>query len=185
MEAMSCPVCGTDSVETVLREEGDGERVLHPCCRECARRQESEEEYRQRRMAASLVTPVSYVGLLLVLLALVADYLAISGRPGFGWRQMIGAEVGLLCVFLGLMLRRAFLGTAGLYLLVLSLLADLLKVGHVPGAGWRAQAALGVGTAMLAAGLYLRRMLTRPPRVPYRDLPAAGQGEPPAHPKSD
>mgnify|MGYP003507574283 CR=1 FL=1 len=69
-------------------------------------------------------------------------------------------------------------------LLVLSLLADLLKVGHVPGAGWRAQAALGVGTATLAAGLYLRRMLTRPPSVPFRDPPAAGHDEPPAHPRS-
>jgi hypothetical protein len=167
MEAMRCPVCGTDSVETVLREEGDGERVLHQFCRECARRQESEVKYRNRRLAASLATPMTYVGLLLVLLALVADLLAISGRSGFGWRQMTGAEVGFLCVFLGLMLRRALLGTAGLYLLVLSLLADLLKVGHAPGAGWRAQAALGVGTATLAAGLYLRRRLTRPPRGGY------------------
>ena len=183
MEAMRCPVCGTASVETVLREDGGGERVLHKFCRECARRREAELRYRHRRMAASLATPISYVGLLLVLLALVADHVAISGRSGFGWRQMAGAEVGFLCDFLGVMLQRALLGTAGLYLLVLSLLADLLKVGHAPGAGWRAQAALGVGTATVAAGLYLRRMLTRPPSVPS-DPPAAGHDEPPAQPRT-
>ena len=170
---MNCPACGTDSLVTVLREGDDGERVMRQYCPECARRHQAEETRRRRQIAASVASPVTYSGLLLVMLALTADYLAISGRSGFGWRQITGAEVGVLCVVLGLMLRRALLGTAGLYLLVLSLLADLLAVGHAPGAGWRTKAALAAGTVLLATGLYLRRVLTRPAPAPP-DPPAPG-----------
>ena len=165
---MTCPACGTDSTVTVLHEGDDGTRVLRQFCKECARRQEAEERSRRRQLLASLAAPVTYSGLLLVVLALVADSLSIGGRSGFGWRQVSGAEVGFLCVFLGIMLRQALLGTAGLFLLVLSILADLLVVGHAPGAGWRARVAIAAGTALLAAGLYMRRALTRLPPAPPR-----------------
>jgi hypothetical protein len=161
MSAARCPVCGTDSLVTILREGDDGERQLRQFCRECARRGESEARSRQPRIAASFAAPLTWSGILLLMLVITADHLSISGRSGFGWRQITGAELGFLCVVLGLLLQRAFLGTAGLFLLVLSLLADLLAIGHAPGLGWRKQSALVVGTVLVAAGLFLRRRLGR------------------------
>ncbi|HYN04462.1 MAG TPA: hypothetical protein VE359_18580 [Vicinamibacteria bacterium] len=175
MSAARCPVCGTDSLVTILREGDDGERQLRQFCRECARRGDSEVRSRQPRIAASFAAPLTWSGILLLALALTADYLSISGRSGFGWRQVTGAELGFLCVVLGVLLQRAFVGTAGLFLLVLSLLADLLALGHAPGPGWRMRAALVAGTVLVAAGLFLRRETRRPgsPGAPD-DPPAAG-----------
>jgi hypothetical protein len=161
MSATRCPVCGTDSLVTILREGSDGERQLRQFCRECARRSDSEVRSRQRQIAAGLASPLTWSGIILLTLAITADFLAISGRSGFGWRQVTGAEVGFLCVVLGLLLRRAFLGTAGLFLLVLSLLADLLALGHSPGPGWRTLTALVAGTVLVGAGLFLRHRLGR------------------------
>ena len=156
-----CPVCGTDSLVTILREGSDGDRQLSQFCRECTRRSESEARSRHRQIVAGLASPLTYSGIVLLTLAITADHLSISGRSGFGWRQIAGAEVGFLCVVLGVLLQRAFLGTAGLFLLVLSLLADLLALGHSPGLGWRKQSALVVGTVLVGAGLFLRRRLGR------------------------
>jgi hypothetical protein len=161
VSAAPCPVCGTDSLVTILREGDDGDRQLRQFCEECAKRSDSEARSQQRQSAAGLAAPLTWSGILLLMLAITADHLSISGRSGFGWRQVTGAEVGFLCVVLGLLLQRAFLGTAGLFLLVLSLLADLLALGHAPGPGWRTQVALVAGTVLVAAGLFLRRVLRR------------------------
>jgi hypothetical protein len=66
-------------------------------------------------------------------------------------------------------------GTAGLFLLVVSLLADLLALGHAPGPGWRTKAALVAGTVLVAAGLTLRsaRGRSASPGTPH-DPPASG-----------
>jgi hypothetical protein len=175
MSAARCTVCGTDSLVTILREGDDGDRQLRQFCRECARRADFEARRRQPRITAGLAAPLTWAGIFLVALALTADYLSISGRSGFGWRQITGAELGFLCVVLGVLLQRAFVGTAGLFLLVLSLLADLLALGHAPGAGWRTKAALLAGTVLVAAGLTLRHLLGRRagPGAPD-DPPAAG-----------
>ena len=175
MSAARCAVCGTDSLVTILREGDDGERQLRQFCKECARRADAEARSRQPRLAASFAGPLTWSGILLLALALTADYLSISGRSGFGWRQLTGAELGFLCVVLGVLLQRAFLGTAGLFLLVLSLLADLLALGHAPGPGWRTKAAFLAGTVLVAAGLTLRRGPRRPASPgPPDDPPTAG-----------
>ena len=175
MSAARCPVCGTDSRVTILREGDDGDRQLRQFCRECTARADSEARSRQPRILASLAAPLAWSGIILLMLAITADHLSISGRSGFGWRQVTGAELGFLCVVLGVLLQRAFVGTAGLFLLVLSLLADLLALGHAPGTGWRTKAAVVAGTVLVAAGLILRRGPRRPasPGAPD-DPPAAG-----------
>jgi hypothetical protein len=175
MSAARCPVCGTDSLVTILREGADGDRQLRQFCRECARRGDSEVRSRQPRIAASFAAPLTWSGIFVLALALTADYLSISGRSGFGWRQVTGAELGFLCVVLGVLLQRAFLGTAGLFLLVLSLLADLLALGHAPGSGWRTKAALVAGTIMVAAGLTLRHVLGRRASPGAPDDPPAAE----------
>jgi hypothetical protein len=42
------------------------------------------------------------VGLFLLIIALFADPLGLGRSPGFGWRQTLGAVVGVLVVVVGL-----------------------------------------------------------------------------------
>jgi len=46
------------------------------------------------------------VGILIVLLAALADPLGLGRSPGFGWRQTLGVIVGALVIVAGLYLRR-------------------------------------------------------------------------------
>jgi hypothetical protein len=102
-----------------------------------------------------------YAGILLILLTLAVDRLSLSGRTGFGWWQITGTELGLLCLVVGLIIGRGLLGMAGLFILVLSVGADLLHVGHAPGLGWRSHTALILSTLLLAGGMVWEYWLRR------------------------
>ncbi len=155
----TCPVCGTESFVTVLSEESPGERVLRKYCGECARRATVREEPAARRLASGLTQILIDAGIVLAVVTLAANELGISGQSGFGWRQITGLEVGLLCIVLGLLLRRALLGVSGAFLLGLSLSADLLRLGHSPGIGWRKQVALALAVALVGIGVAWQRRL--------------------------
>jgi hypothetical protein len=159
MDAPRCPVCGSLSLVTVVSETDEGS--LRQFCRDCDSRRRWYERSGVRHIASGSARLLIYAGVILTLLTITADRLSISGRSGFGWRQITGAEVGFLCVVLGLLLRAALLGMAGLFLLVLSLGADLLRVGHSPGLGWRKQLALVLATVLLAVGMLWQRALRR------------------------
>jgi len=49
---------------------------------------------------------VLVVGVLLVLLALLADIIGVGRVPGFGWKQMLTLLVGLALIGAGWFLRR-------------------------------------------------------------------------------
>jgi len=49
---------------------------------------------------------VLVVGIILVLAAETADLTGLSGRPGFGWRQMVGTALGVIVAIIGGILRR-------------------------------------------------------------------------------
>lgn len=166
MGAANCPKCGSDAVVTVLADgEEDGGR-LRSYCSVCAEQRTAGTREELRSVAKVAARGLVYGGILLGLLALTADYLTISGRTGFGWRQMTGLEVGFLSVALGLFLRSGFLAMAGMFLLVLSIGADLLRVGEVPGFGWRAHLSFVTATALLCAGVYWERALARGAGLP-------------------
>jgi hypothetical protein len=50
---------------------------------------------------------------------------------------------------------------AGLFLLLVSLGADVLRLGHAPGLGWRKQTALAVASLFVAGGMLWQRTLKR------------------------
>jgi hypothetical protein len=95
-------------------------------------------------------------GALLGLIAVAADYLDISGRSGFGWRQILGTEIGALCLVLGAFLRIGLLSLLGVVLFCVSLGADYLAVGHSQGTGWREVAAEITAVILVGAGLLLQ-----------------------------
>jgi hypothetical protein len=155
----TCPDCGADALVTVVSETGGGGTRLRRFCRECDRRRAERAREDLQPIAQSVARLLLYGGFLLALLTATADHVAISGRPGFGWRQLVGSELGFLAIVLGLLLRKGLLGTAGVFLLVLSIGADLLEIGHVPGFGWRSYLGFICAAAMIAAGTAWRRAL--------------------------
>jgi len=175
--SLRCPVCGTDSLVPALSQGPPGNRVLRQVCRECERRQRGERRERARQVGVVVAHLAIVGGVVLGAITLSADYLGISGKRGFGWRQLLGAETGFLCVVLGLLLRRTLLGVGGLFLLVLSLAADLLRVGHSPGLGWRKQIALLVAIVLVAVGGVAEAALRRRKAVAEADQkPAESDG---------
>ncbi len=165
MDALKCPVCGTESLVTAVSRSHEG--GLRQFCPECERRRLWDERSGVREIARGTSRMLIYAGILLAALTLTVDRLSISGKTGFGWWQISGAELGILCLVLGLLVRRGLLGMAGLFLLVLSLWADVLHLGHAPGLGWRKQTALAVSSLLLAGGmlwqLALKKQGTGPP----------------------
>jgi hypothetical protein len=141
--------------------ETDGSGELRRFCRECQRQRTEQAREAIRPFARSLAGILLYGGIILALLSATADYLAISGRPGFGWLQFVGAELGFLAIVLGIVARQGLLGTAGVFLLALSIGADMLQIGHVPGLGWRSLAGFLASVAMISAGAAWRRALAK------------------------
>jgi hypothetical protein len=171
MDTPRCPVCGTASLVTVVsRTEG----ALRQFCTECDRRRLWFERRDVRQIASGSARLLIYAGVMLSLLTISVNSLSVSGRSGFGWRQATGAELGFLCIVLGLLVRGGLLGVGGLFLLVLSLGADLLRLGHAPGLGWRKQIALVVACLLVAGGVLWQHLL----RKKAANLPAAeSEGE--------
>ena len=159
MDSNQCLVCGTDSLVTVVSSSHEG--GLRQFCTECDRRRRWYGGSGGRRLASGSARLLIYAGVLLILLTLTVDRLSISGHEGFGWRQITGAEVGFLCIVLGLLVGEGFLGMAGLFLLLVSLGADVLRLGHAQGLGWRKQTALAAASLLLAGGMLWQRTLKK------------------------
>jgi hypothetical protein len=166
MEPTTCPTCGADQLATVLVEDSDGGRSLRSYCRQCEQRRAELERDELRPLASGLARVLVFGGVLLAVLAATSDYLSISGRTGFGWRQMLGSELGFLATAMGLMLRRGLIAAAGLFLMVLSIGADWLHIGHVPGLGWRSHLAFAIATVLLFVGVVWGRALARGAGLP-------------------
>jgi peptidoglycan/LPS O-acetylase OafA/YrhL len=161
VDSVRCPVCGSDAIATVVSTAADGAGSLRSYCRACQDRAAEEQRNERRSVALLFAGLLVYAGVVLLVLTAAADHLHISGHAGFGWRQMTGFEVGCIAILLGLLARRGLVGMAGLFLLVLSIGADLLQVGHAPGFGWRARVAMLIATLMLVVGVVWRRALER------------------------
>jgi hypothetical protein len=44
------------------------------------------------------------VGIIILVLSLIADSVGVGGSPGFGWKQIVGAIVGVIIGIVGLIL---------------------------------------------------------------------------------
>jgi hypothetical protein len=135
--------------------------VLRRFCRECERQAAAAARVGQYQVALAFARLLIYCGLALGLLVFTADRLGLSGRAGFGWRQLTGLELGFLVLALGVLTRRLALRVIGVCVLVLSLGADFFSLGHAPGLGWREQIALVISTSLILAGSLWHRALWR------------------------
>ena len=83
MDALKCPVCGSQSYGPVMSTSPGGSGRL--VCKDCERRRLSEEQRTLRAIWSYAARLLTYAGVLLILLTLLADRLPIAGRSGFGW----------------------------------------------------------------------------------------------------
>jgi hypothetical protein len=145
--AAPCEVCGRPALVRVLVDQG----FIRRFCLECA----DHGGDRRTRVVPPLLIPnlLIRVGAVLGVLAIGADYLGIAGRSGFGWRQAVGAELGVLCLVIGAFVRRGWPMVIGIALLLLSMGADVISVGETPGMGWRQHIAMAAAILMVSAGL--------------------------------
>ena len=159
MDARKCAVCGTESLVTVLSKSSQG--GLRQVCSECERRRLWNERSGVRQIGLGWAKLLIYSGILMTVLTLTVDRLSISGHSGFGWRQITGTEVGILILSLGFLAAWDLVLTVGLFLLVLSVGADVLHMGHAPGLGWRKQTSLALAGLLIVGGLLWRRALRK------------------------
>lgn len=167
MDALKCPVCGSQSFGPVVSTSSGGSGRL--VCKECERRRQSEEQRNLRALGRHAARLLTYAGALLILLTLLADRLPLAGRSGFGWWQITGVELGAVCFFLGVVTGRGLIVIGGALLLVLSVGADLFQLGHAPGFGWRSQTVLAVSCLLVIAGMWWERALRRQNKGHARD----------------
>lgn len=156
-----CVSCGRPALVTVMGDAGGAFPVPRHYCLECAERRQEPSGSVGQAVTPFLPSLLIRGGALIGILALAADYLQIAGKSGFGWKQIAGAEVGVLAVTLGAFLRVGFLTVGGLVLVALSLGADYLGVGHSPGLGWKQQIALPLSVICVVVGLLWQRRETR------------------------
>ena len=56
--------------------------------------------------ARSAPIGVAIVGIILIAISLAADRLGIGAAPGIGWRQLVGAGVGMVLAVAGIAMAR-------------------------------------------------------------------------------
>lgn len=171
-----CVSCGRPASVTIVVEDDWGSSSAQAFCLECAEKRPPPRSHAGLAALAALAPWLLIrVGAAIALLAVTADYLGIAGQQGFGWRQLAGGEAGTLALVVGVLLRSGLMTLVGLVLITLSLGADILRLGHSPGIGWRQQLALPLAAVCVAAGLVWRR-LQRPrqrARAPHQGGPAS------------
>jgi len=150
-----CIRCGQPAVVTVMHD--DASSVTREYCLRCAD-ERSPAGPTIGRLAASFVPRLlTRLGVLVGVLALLADYLDIPGRDGFGWKQIVGFQLGVVVLTLGTFLRAGVLTVGGMLLVILSLGADYLGVGHSAGLGWKQTLAIPLCVACVVAGVIWER----------------------------
>jgi hypothetical protein len=174
----ACVRCGLPASVTVVTEDDDGRRTAQEFCLACAEKRPQPRSHAGRQALLSLVPGLMIkLGAVLAVLVFFADELGISGKRGFGWRQWAGGEIGALVLVVGALLRSGWVTISGLALMILSLGADDLRVGHSPGMGWREQAALAVAAVSVIVGLiWQRRQRLRGPSAGSGPDDAGGSG---------
>jgi hypothetical protein len=91
-------------------------------------------------------------GAFVLLVSLLADWLAFGSSSGFGYKQFLGLGVAGILVLLGALMRIPTMFVIGLIVGVLALLADWLGFGNATGFGWQQITGVALGCCLLACG---------------------------------
>jgi hypothetical protein len=161
--ANGCAVCKQAARVRILETYVAGRPVIRHFCFECADRyfgqlsQQDPPVVRRASLGALLIL----AGLLLGLVAIVADHLGIHGSPGFGWYKQTGLLTGSLLICLAAFWRIDIIGVLGILMLGLAAGANLLGLAGRDGFGWKQQVAMAAGLLLVVAGTLVRRRSCR------------------------
>lgn len=174
--ANECAVCRQAARVRILETYVAGRPVIRHFCFECADRYFGQLSRQEPPVArrASLGALMILAGILLGLLAIVADHLGIHGNPGFGWYKQTGLVTGSLLICLAAVWRIDIIGVLGILMLGLAAGANLLGLAGRDGFGWKQQMAMAAGLVLVVAGTLIRRRTCRqaarqgsvPPPIP-------------------
>ncbi len=184
----TCKECGA-SATVHISNMVQGERVMLHLCMDCADiRAESNDRRRPRgrlrftrpEVGAILVA----IGIFIFFVSALADALQFGGSEGFGWKQNSGLILAAVLVLVGSLFGALFLAVIGMGIGMLTILADLLHFGSVPGFGIQQILGTMLGAATMIGGLRLMRSTSRSPdlatRTPAQDEPDDHPGTSPA-----
>lgn len=149
-----CETCGVPAVVHINSGASAGPRMRHLCFG-CADREDMSAGSRERRLNPGAV--LAAVGLMMLVLSLLADYLAFGGAEGFGWRQLVGVALAGVMILIGAAMWVPTLLAVGLIGAIMTILADRLAFGSSDGFGWQQILGCLVGVCLAFGGLDLAR----------------------------
>jgi len=154
-----CELCGRPARVHVLEGYAAGRPLRRCFCVPCAAAPSSSPRAAQARPARlRLRIVVGLAGVALALVGLLGDQLIPEGHAGFGWYQRIGALIGALVLFIGMLVRAEVVVAGGALFLGAALCADWFGLTRGPGIGWKQQTMLAVGGACVVLVLAGRRV---------------------------
>ena len=149
-----CEKCGAPlSVTGKAEEAPDPVRPL--LCVLCAAH--DQEAGPRRARGANRAAILLCVGLFVLVISAAADWLAFGSSEGFGWKQLLGLGMAGILLLIGALVRIPTLSVIGLFIGLLSVLADWLGFGNAEGFGWQQMAGCALGAALMALGLVFAR----------------------------
>lgn len=166
----TCESCGGAARVRVLEGYSDGEPLIHTFCFRCADAFRPAAAPFNPSERLSFGTVFVITGVLLMLVGGLGDMFHLRTHKGFGLYQQIGVGAGMFLVVLAALLRVDVFAIIGLGVLALASGGDIIVVTSSAGLGWKQQAALVAGAAVIGIGLWLRR-LTAGARRPSRARP--------------
>ncbi len=149
-----CETCGVPAVVHINSGASAGPRMRHLCFG-CADREDMSAGSCKRRLNPGAV--LAAVGLMMLVISLLADYLAFGGSEGFGWRQLLGVALAGVMILIGAAIWVPTLLAVGLIGAVMTILADRLAFGSSDGFGWQQILGCLVGVCLSFGGIDLAR----------------------------
>lgn len=155
---MACECCGSASRVRILEGYRGTDPIYRHLCLRCVEthREPSRDSLREPtrdRLGISVVLIV--FGLLLGSFGALADQLGVKTHAGFGYYQASGVVIGVVCVFVGALLRVDGIVVCGAVLFSAAVCADLFAHGSSAGVGWKQRYMIISGLAIAAVGLLL------------------------------
>jgi hypothetical protein len=152
-----CEKCGQPALVNMKSEDASGPTVRYLCLA-CADVEEISSARRDPSLNYSTI--LISVGLVVLCLSAMADWLAFGDSSGFGWKQYMGVLLAGVLILTASIVRISTLMVIGLLTATLTMLADLFQFGHERGFGWHQTIGVVFGIVMVAAGMLEARRQT-------------------------
>ena len=149
-----CERCGKPSRVHITDEDAFGNTVTHLCL-ECAAAEEQRPHARESELNHAAI--LTSVGVVVVLLSALADYLGFGSAGEFGWKQNSGIVLAIILMSIAAVMRVPTILVIGLLTGVITALADWTEFGSSPGFGIRQMLGVLLGIVLIALGCVVGR----------------------------